>query len=158
MPLSIANSRGLSAPAAAVTRDAVQSAGQQWNGALAADQMAAVFGPRWSLDRLEHGGRAYLVAVRSRGSLSPRETQVVDLVALGHSNKVISYELGLAWSTVRVLVFRACRKLGVRKRAELEACLRGSGSIPGLEAGGARPSPRRPAGPSASNSAELCGP
>jgi len=45
---------------------------------------------------------------------------VVALVALGHSNKVISYELGLAWSTVRVLVQRAARKLRVRNRKELE--------------------------------------
>jgi DNA-binding NarL/FixJ family response regulator len=37
---------------------------------------------------------------------------------LGHSNKVIAYELGLAASTVRVLVHRAARKLGANTREE----------------------------------------
>ena len=59
------------------------------------------------------------MAEAGRG-LSAREAQVVGLVALGHSNKLISYELGLAWSTVRVLVQRAARKLRVGTRAELE--------------------------------------
>jgi len=86
----------------------------------------AAHGSRWSLlDSFESDGRQYVVAARDtisseRRGLSPREAQVVGLLALGHSNKVISYELGLAWSTVRVLVHRAARKLGVGTRKELE--------------------------------------
>lgn len=38
--------------------------------------------------------------------------------ALGHHNKLIAYELGLAQSTVRVLSMRAARKLGTRSREE----------------------------------------
>jgi DNA-binding CsgD family transcriptional regulator len=86
----------------------------------------SLFGARWSLlDSFDRDGRRYVVAARNTFSeagrgLSEREAQVVALVALGHSNKVISYELGLAWSTVRVLVQRAARKLRVRNRKELE--------------------------------------
>jgi len=86
----------------------------------------AALGGRWSLlDSFDSNGRQYVVAARNtisseRRELSPREAQVVGLLALGHSNKVISYELGLAWSTVRVLVHRAARKLGVGTRRELE--------------------------------------
>jgi DNA-binding CsgD family transcriptional regulator len=86
----------------------------------------SLFGARWSLvDRFDRDGRRYVVAVRNMladGSqpLTVREAQVVGLVALGHTNKLIAYELGLAWSTVRVLVQRAARKLDVRTRAALE--------------------------------------
>jgi DNA-binding NarL/FixJ family response regulator len=37
-----------------------------------------------------------------------REQQVVALATLGRTNKFIAYELGLAHSTVRVLMARAC--------------------------------------------------
>jgi DNA-binding CsgD family transcriptional regulator len=92
----------------------------------AIQRWTSLFGARWSLvDRFDRDGRRYVVAVRNMladGSqpLTAREAQVVGLVALGHTNKLIAYELGLAWSTVRVLVQRAARKLDVRTRAELE--------------------------------------
>jgi DNA-binding NarL/FixJ family response regulator len=38
---------------------------------------------------------------------------------MGHSNKEIAYELGIAHSTVKVLIFRAGTKLRARTRAEL---------------------------------------
>jgi DNA-binding CsgD family transcriptional regulator len=38
---------------------------------------------------------------------------------MGHTNKVIAYELGLSASTVRVLLTRASRKLGVSGRQRL---------------------------------------
>ncbi|MGZ3445619.1 MAG: response regulator transcription factor [Myxococcaceae bacterium] len=106
-----------------VLRDACQSIDR-----ARADERTdpAALGSRWSLlDSFESNGRQYVVAARDtisseRPGLSPREAQVVGLLALGHSNKVISYELGLAWSTVRVLVHRAARKLGVGTRKELE--------------------------------------
>ena len=37
---------------------------------------------------------------------------------LGHTDKVIAYELGLSASTVRVLLHRATRKLGASTRRE----------------------------------------
>jgi DNA-binding CsgD family transcriptional regulator len=51
-------------------------------------------------------------------SLSDREREVLTLAAMQRSNKLIAYELGLSDSTVRVLLTRACRKLGARSRAE----------------------------------------
>jgi len=81
---------------------------------------------RWSLvDRYEVGGRRYItarenmVAASGPKALSPRERQVVSLAGLGHSNKSIAYELGLAHSTVRVLLARAGTKLGTRTRSAL---------------------------------------
>lgn len=79
----------------------------------------------WSeLDSFEFEGRRYRVSVRGCRTLTPREVEVVGRVLHGDSNKVIAYDLGLAWSTVRVLVARITRKLGVRSRAELVARLR----------------------------------
>lgn len=81
---------------------------------------------RWSLvDAYERDGRRYVTArenepVRGDASaLSTRERQVASMAALGHSNKLIAYELGLAHSTVRVLLARAGAKLGAHSRAEL---------------------------------------
>jgi DNA-binding CsgD family transcriptional regulator len=51
--------------------------------------------------------------------LSAREREVVGLALGGRANKVIAFELGLAYSTVRVLMARAAAKIGVRTRAEL---------------------------------------
>jgi DNA-binding CsgD family transcriptional regulator len=44
---------------------------------------------------------------------------VVQHALLGHRNKVIAYDLGLAASTVRVLIARAAAKVGARSRQEL---------------------------------------
>jgi two-component system, LuxR family, response regulator FixJ len=51
--------------------------------------------------------------------LTARERQVVALALNGVDNKVIAYDLGLAHSTVRVLIARAALKLGARSRHEL---------------------------------------
>jgi DNA-binding CsgD family transcriptional regulator len=88
-----------------------------WKGLVAA---------RWTLvDRFESDGRRYILARENesdpvaRAVLSARERQVVANAALGRSNKEIAYALGLAHSTVRVLLARAARKLRVSTRAEL---------------------------------------
>ena len=80
------------------------------------------------LDSFEHGGKRYVVAVENPptkveglSSLSPREQQVVAMAAAGRSNKIIAYELGLAYSTVRVLLARAARRLGVKSRRDIVA-------------------------------------
>ncbi|MBX3229884.1 MAG: helix-turn-helix transcriptional regulator [Labilithrix sp.] len=81
---------------------------------------------RWTLVHdFEAGGDRYIVARANAASatgpqvLSARERQVVGCLALGHSPKVIAYELGLSHSTVRVLLARATAKLGARDRADL---------------------------------------
>jgi DNA-binding CsgD family transcriptional regulator len=57
--------------------------------------------------------------VASPADLSARERQVLASAALGRSNKEIAYELGIAHSTVRVLLCRAAQKLRAGTREEL---------------------------------------
>lgn len=89
----------------------------EWKGAVAA---------RWTLLNVsESGGEVYLIARRNRrrpetvGGLTERESQVVACAAMGHHNKLIAYNLGIAHSTVRVLIARAAARLGARSRCEL---------------------------------------
>ena len=51
--------------------------------------------------------------------LTEREREVVTRAARGCANKEIAYDLGLAHSTVRVLMARAAVKLGTRTRDQL---------------------------------------
>lgn len=81
---------------------------------------------RWTLvDHFERGGRRFVLAYtneptpRAIDALSARERAVAAAAALGHGNKVIAYELGLAESTVATLLGRAKRKLGVSSRVGL---------------------------------------
>lgn len=80
----------------------------------------------WSLvDWYDHDGKRFLLAQenripsRSKQSLTPREEQVVACAAMGHSNKLIAYDLGLSVGSVAVLLGRASRKLGVSGRVPL---------------------------------------
>ena len=59
--------------------------------------------------------------LNSRGAdlLTPREEQVVALVADGLSNRYIARELGLSVHTVKKYLFRIFDKLGVSSRVEL---------------------------------------
>jgi DNA-binding CsgD family transcriptional regulator len=51
-------------------------------------------------------------------ALTRREQEVLAQAALGHHNKLIAYDLGVAHSTVRVLLHRAAAKLGAGSRGE----------------------------------------
>lgn len=80
----------------------------------------------WSLvDWYDHDGKRFLLAQenrvpsRSRQTLTPREEQAVACAAMGHSNKLIAYDLGLSTGSVAVLLGRAARKLGVSGRVAL---------------------------------------
>lgn len=80
---------------------------------------------RWTLvDHFDTDGRRYLVAcansttIPEPSSLSDRERQAMSYAALGHSNKLIAYELGVSTSTIGVLLHRAMRKLGVGTRKD----------------------------------------
>lgn len=92
---------------------------ESWKGLVAA---------RWSLvDQFDSDGKRYVVARRndpdtsSPRALSPRERQAVAYARMGHTNKLIAYELGVSASTVGVLLWRAASKLGARSREELIA-------------------------------------
>jgi two-component system NarL family response regulator len=85
--------------------------------------------------RMVHRGGEYLppgVAQRlasrqERPNLSPRELEILRLVALGNANKQIASQLGLAEVTVKVYVSRILEKLGApdRTRASTLAIERG---------------------------------
>lgn len=53
-----------------------------------------------------------------RGALSPREREVLRLVAAGRTNKEIAGELDVGSETVKTLLARTFAKLGVKRRAE----------------------------------------
>jgi DNA-binding CsgD family transcriptional regulator len=78
---------------------------------------------RWTLvDHFESDGRRYVLAHTNIAApaappeLSAREREVLERAILGRENKLIAYELGLAASTVRVLMRRAAGKLGAKTR------------------------------------------
>jgi DNA-binding CsgD family transcriptional regulator len=89
-------------------------------------QWKSVVAERWTmLDHFEIGGKRYVLAMENRpkppsfGLLSQREHQVLSHAMLGIRNKEIAVALGLAPSTVRVLLARAAAKVGAGSRAEL---------------------------------------
>jgi len=57
-------------------------------------------------------------------SLSNRERQVVAFAAMGHTNKLIGYELGVSTSAVGMHLKRAAKKLRVESRVALMASYR----------------------------------
>lgn len=76
--------------------------------------------------RAVHGGEAAFDArhprrPHGRGALSPREREVLRLVAAGATNREIAEQLGVGSETVKTLVARTFSKLGVKKRAEAVA-------------------------------------
>jgi DNA-binding NarL/FixJ family response regulator len=60
-----------------------------------------------------------VVNSRGRNLLTPREQQVVALVADGLSNRGVAHELGLSEHTVKKYLFRIFDKIGVSTRVEL---------------------------------------
>jgi DNA-binding CsgD family transcriptional regulator len=94
----------------------------------------ALVAGRWSLvDHFDHDGRRFLLArpneipAVSLTSLTPAERQVLALAILGHSNKLIAYQLGLTPSAAAMRLSRLARKLGARTRVELIEKCRGPG-------------------------------
>lgn len=99
----------------------------------------ALFRGRWSImDCFDSDGRRYIVAQANepepfggRALLSRRERQVASLLSLGHTPKLIAYELGLASGTVSTVIARVRSKLGVRTMAELMRALHAPGEDDG---------------------------
>ncbi|HEY2745107.1 MAG TPA: LuxR C-terminal-related transcriptional regulator [Polyangia bacterium] len=94
----------------------------------AIDRWKGLVSARWTLvDQFESDGKRYLLARRNdcavevAESLTARERQALGYAALGHTNKLIAYEMGVSASTVGVLLHRAARKLGAETRAQLIA-------------------------------------
>lgn len=68
-------------------------------------------------------------AEATNAGLTPRELEVIQLVALGLSGREIAQELHLANDTVRTHVRNAMAKLGARSRAQLVAKTLGEGLV-----------------------------
>ncbi|WP_030434925.1 response regulator transcription factor [Actinoplanes subtropicus] len=62
---------------------------------------------------------------RAAGSLTPRERQVVALVARGLTNREIATELVVSRRTVETHVQNSLRKLALTSRAEIAAWVNG---------------------------------
>jgi two-component system response regulator FixJ len=75
-----------------------------------------------ALDKAKQHYEAYheVDEIRARAeSLTPRESEVMDMVVQGHANKVIAMDLGVSQRTVELHRARVMRKMGVRSLAEL---------------------------------------
>jgi DNA-binding NarL/FixJ family response regulator len=90
------------------------------------DLWTALVGGRWTfVDRFDSDGRRYLLACKNTPEaaapvqLGREERQVVAYVTLGHSNKLIAYELGRSEAWVSATLRSALKKLGLRSRVEL---------------------------------------
>ncbi len=106
--------------------DEARSQAMRSNVELGTRRWRPLVSSRWTLlDEFDSDGRRFVIAAENapptragRRDLSEREHQVLTQAHLGHSHKEIAYELGLADSTVRVLLHRAAQKLGATTREE----------------------------------------
>ena len=81
------------------------------------------------VDRFEANGRRYVVAYDTRptaalDALTEREREIVAAIADGQSSKHVAFSLGVSDATVRVLLARAAKRLGLATRDELVAFYR----------------------------------
>jgi two-component system, LuxR family, response regulator FixJ len=77
---------------------------------------------REAIERDRRDRRVFLEAAEIRrryGTLSPREQEVMGLIALGHSNKVIAIRLDIGVRTVETHRAKVLEKMGVRSASEL---------------------------------------
>lgn len=90
----------------------------------------------WTLiDRDDRDGRGRMAVANNEPkagleALTAREKEVVQRAMAGSSNKAIAYDLGIADATVRVLLWRAYGKVGVRSRRDLIAKAFGLSQMP----------------------------
>lgn len=98
-------------------RGSPQQALALWQGLVAGE---------WSLvDHWETSGKRYLAAYRNRPeirdprALTPTECATLRYLALGATNKEISFALGLPDGTVSSAVTKVMKKLGVKRRVDL---------------------------------------
>jgi DNA-binding CsgD family transcriptional regulator len=92
---------------------------RQGEPSKAVDMWRGLCAGRWSLvEHFERDGRRYFLAYRNdpalarARALTERERQVCTYAAMGHSNKLIAYSLGLSPPAVATHLERARRKLG----------------------------------------------
>jgi DNA-binding NarL/FixJ family response regulator len=88
----------------------VVSQGQYW---ASTEQMGYV------IDALSATAPTRVVNSKGEGMLTPREEQIVNLVAEGIGNREIAQQLGIKENTVKKSLLRTYDKLGVSNRVEL---------------------------------------
>jgi DNA-binding NarL/FixJ family response regulator len=71
------------------------------------------------LELMTHVPSLRVVTAKGNNILTPREEQVVALVADGMSNRRVAAELGLREHTIKTYLFRIFEKLGISSRVEL---------------------------------------
>lgn len=71
-----------------------------------------------TLARALQGGSEEAEIKTPLSDLTPRETEIIEHLAIGQSNKVIARELGITDGTVKLHVKAILRKLGVSSRVE----------------------------------------
>jgi DNA-binding CsgD family transcriptional regulator len=113
---------------AALSRAVLQMERARTRVAHNPDTPTASVQDRWTLvDYVERDGRRYVVAVENNEQrapidlLSKRERDVVRCGLRGHHPKAIAYELGISYSTVRVLIARIVQKTKTRSWKEVVA-------------------------------------
>ncbi len=87
------------------------------------------------LDQVRVGSADYVLLRRFQArktrldSLTQRERDAVRHACMGASNKEIAHQMSISLSTVRVLLWRACRKVGVSNRDDLVRLLSSAASL-----------------------------
>jgi DNA-binding CsgD family transcriptional regulator len=102
----------------------------------AIEQWPSLIAKRWTLlEHFESDGKRFILAMENRRKppsfdlLTARERDVILRALAGRGNKAIAHELGLAQSTVRVLLGRAAIKLRAHSRKELLEKAAGLGAL-----------------------------
>jgi len=98
-----------------------QSAPDEFLRAVRAVAEGGIYVDSAKVSRVADGlfARDASAAARASESISDRETQVLRLVATGHSNKEIAAQLGLSVKTVEAHKANAMRKLGLKGRIDV---------------------------------------
>jgi DNA-binding CsgD family transcriptional regulator len=111
---------------AAVALDRARGAMRRKDPDGAVEAWKGLVDGQWSLvDHFDSDGRRFLLARRNDpftarpAGLSLRERQVLGYRALGHSLKLIAYELGLSPATISADLRRAMRTLGLHSQGEI---------------------------------------
>jgi DNA-binding CsgD family transcriptional regulator len=123
---------------AAHTMDTIRGRRARIDPRDAIKEWQSVVAKRWTLlEHFESDGKRFLLAMDNRAKspglelLSEREREVLFQALGGCSNKAVAFQLGLAESTVRVLLARAAAKLRARSRRELLQKVASLTSAPG---------------------------
>jgi DNA-binding NarL/FixJ family response regulator len=94
-----------------------------------------VLDPRLAAQAVQGGSRRRPGAAAATAALSPREREVLELVAQGYTNQQIADRIGLSVKTVETYRARLIEKLGLQSRAELVRYALDSGLLGGESAG-----------------------